>query len=137
MKTTLTVMTILYQLISESSLATAITGKVRKNQRPTNSELEDIVINCLPIDNEQLQRCVANVNIYVPCFTIKENGVQTDEPDYARLEVLAGMATTLLKGVRKTQDYQIEWEQQSILRDEESKSYFINIRLRFQAYNIE
>lgn len=138
MKTTATVTTILYQLISASSLAAAITGKVRKGQRPANSEKEDIVINCLPIDNEPLQRCVVNVNIYVPPYRVKENGMETDEPDFARLETLQSIAASFFRNITKAQDYDIDWEQMSgVMKDEASKSFFFNIRLKFQAFNIQ
>lgn len=136
MKTTAEVIGILFDLTKNSSLASAITGKIRKGQRPVNSDKEDIVINCLPINNEPLQKCVANVNIYVPCFIIKENGVQTDAPDFARLETLSAMAVTAFKNVREIQDWHLEWQQQTILKDENSKSWFINIRIEFFAYNV-
>lgn len=138
MKTTAGVATIIYELVQASALAAAISGKVRKANRPAGSESEDIVINCLPIDNEQLQRCVVNVNVFVPPYKIKENGVETGDPDFARMEQLQTMAAAFFKAIRKTQDYQIEWEQMSgILRDDNSTCYYFNIRLRFQAFNID
>jgi len=137
MKTTLDVLTILYQLLSGSSLASEITGKIRKGERPAASTKEDIVVNSLPIGNDSLQRCVGNVNIYVPSLIIEEGGIQTEKPDYARLDELTDMAVTLLKNVRQKRDYYLEWQQVSQpIKDAESKSYFINIRIDFYAFNV-
>ena len=129
-------MTILYQLLSGSSLASEITGEVRKGLRPTGSKLEDVVINSLPMNNEQLQQCVANVNIYVPSIITEENDVQSEKPDYKRLEELTDMAVGILK-VRESRNYYFDVQQVSQpSKDAESKSYFINIRVDFYAFNI-
>jgi hypothetical protein len=137
MKTTLDVLTILYQLLLSSSMPSEITGKVRKGERPAGSTKEDIVVNTLPIQNDNLQRTVANVNIYVPSLVISENGIQTEKPDYTRLDELVDMILPILKDVREKRDYYLEWQQVSQpIKDTESKSYFINIRVDFYAFNV-
>jgi hypothetical protein len=137
MKTTLDVLTILYQLLLASSLPSQITGKVRKGERPAASELEDIVVNTLPIQNDNLQRTVANVNVYVPSLQMEENGIQTQKPDYARLDELVDLLLPILKDVREKRDYYLDWQQVSQpIKDESSNSYFINIRIDFYAFNV-
>jgi hypothetical protein len=137
MKTTLDVLTILYQLLLQSSLPSEITGKVRKGERPVGSTKEDIVVNTLPIANDNLQRTVANVNVYVPCIEVSENDIQTQKPDYARLDELVDMLLPILKDVREKRDYYLDWQQVSQpIKDEHSNSYFINIRIDFYAFNV-
>lgn len=136
-KTVAEVTQIGYDLVKGSPLEGAISGTLRKGDRPANSDKEDVTVNVLPIDNEQLQQCVVNVNVFVPNFKVEENEVQTDQPDYARLQTLSRIAADLFSHVRKVQEWQIELELQSIVKDQDSHSHFINNRLRFQAYNIE
>jgi hypothetical protein len=137
MKTPLDVMTILYRLLSDSSLESEITGKIRKGERPAASKLEDVVINSLPINSEQLQRCVGNVNVFVPSLVISENGVQVEKPDYVRLDTLTDIVVTVLKSVRESRDYYLNVQQVSQpFKDIVSKSYYINIRIDFYAFNV-
>lgn len=137
MKTPLDVMTILYRLLSDSALSSEITGKIRKGERPAASALEDIVVNSLPINSDQLQRCVGNVNVYAPSIIISENGVQVEKADFIRLDELTDMAVTLLTSVRESRDYYLNVQQVSQpIKETDSKSYFINIRIDFYAFNV-
>ena len=77
--------------INTSSLKSAITGKVYKHERPAGSDKEDIVINCLPINNEALQETVVNVNVYVPRETVMVNNITSQLPDHKRFKELAAM----------------------------------------------
>ncbi len=133
MITTFDIENILYRKLDLSSLKTAITGKIRKKERPAGSKLEDIVVNCLPVPNDQLQRTVANVNVFVPNQVINENGVQEMVINHARLKTLTDSVLVLLNDVM-IGDVYYEVQQQQTIEDPESQSHFTNIRLNF--YNI-
>lgn len=137
MKTTLHVLTILYGALKTSSLATTITGAIRKGERPAGSTKEDIVLSTLPIGNDPLQHCYANVHIVVPNLSVKENGLQTSVPDFARLDTLTTMAVAVLRDIRQPQEYHISVNQVSdVTNDRQSNSSFITVRVDFYSYNI-
>lgn len=135
MKTTLDLVDVTWDRLNSSSLKTAITGKIYKYRRPVNSNVEDVVINSLPVTNEQLQRAVVNVNVFVPDVTISVNGNQDKVPNHVRLKQLAQTATSELND-RLIGDYSWEVQQQTVLEDEESQQHFVNIRLQFYISNI-
>lgn len=138
MITTLDIVDILWSDINSSSLKTALAagGGVYKHLRPANSQKEDVVINSLPVNNRQLQEAIANVNVFVPDKSVQINSVQTKVPDHTRLDTLAASAVSVLAEKYSSGDWHYEVQQQSLFRDEESNSHFINIRIEFFNINI-
>lgn len=136
MKTTLDIVDILYQHLKNSSLASEIDGGgIYKHRKPANSEKECIVINSLPINNEQLQNAVANINIHVPNKKQKVNNVQDSSlPDHARLKELTGIAVEELE--HWAEEYNFSVQQQVLIQDEETLNFYINVRLDFYSINI-
>lgn len=136
MTTTFDIEEVLWKkLDGTSSVKNAITGKIRKRERPANSEKEDIVVNSLPASSRQLQVTIANVNIFVPDKTITENGIQEKVPDTARMKVLTDIVVNLLKDVTDG-DYNYEVQQVGMFEDPDSNSHFVNIRINFYAINL-
>jgi len=130
-----------FSIIWASSLKTEISGSVRRYSRMINSEKEDIVINSLPIDFDQLQSGVLNVNIHVPnpkYTTIIDGKTQTlqDLPNEARLNTLCNMFSGLFATPYYNDGVYIEMQQQLVLAGEDSKSTFINNRLNIRAKNL-
>ena len=75
--------------LAPSDTVKAISGEVYKDQRPLNSDKEDIVIAILSRDEtKQMQRAYVNVNIYVP--DIRRDGDMIE--DTARLRTLCTLA---------------------------------------------
>lgn len=138
--TSLEAVDILYRYLNDSELMTGKrkpNGGLYKNQRPLNSVSEDVVINALPLDREQLQYGIINVNIHVPNLIIK-SGKQVDntQPDYARLAELAGIASTLLDEVWHEQaDYEFNVQSDHLLQDTDS-SWYVNFRVEFRSVNL-
>jgi hypothetical protein len=136
MKTTLDAVDIVWKFLDASSLKTAITGKIYKNQRPLDSEAEDVVINSLPINNGQVQEGVMNVNIFVPNKPQQISERQDNTiADHARLKELATLATGLLKDIfLVATDCGFDVQQQSVIEDGET--HFVNIRIDFYSINL-
>jgi hypothetical protein len=139
MKTPIEIVDDLHQFIKESSLQQALKtgGGVYKITRPTGSTKEDVVINCLPVPNTQLQLTIANVNLHVPDISISKNGTVTKVPDIKRLNELAVIAWDLLKENYENSEY--HWELQQMtnpFEDEVAGSHYINIRIEFYSLNI-
>lgn len=136
MKTTLHIVNILWARLNSSPLKTTVTGGVYKHLRPAGSNKEDVVINCLPINNEQLQQGIANVNIHVSNKAVSVNGVQDNtQPDHERLEELADLAIEALSDVWEG-DYNFDVQSQTIFSDEEAQSHYVNLRIEFNNINI-
>ncbi len=136
MKTTLDLVDLVYEVLKTSSLKSSITGKVYEYQRPVNSNVEDVVINSLPITNDQLQEAIVNVNVFVPNLEVEETGdISRQVPNITRLKTLAGLAVqNLTDGI--SGDYTWDVQQQTLMEDDESKQHFINIRIQFFVSNI-
>jgi hypothetical protein len=136
MITTLDLVNIIWQRLNGSQLKTTITGGVYK-KRPAGSQTEDVVINCLPINNLDLQTAIVNVNIHVPNITIQVGTVQdSTQPNFERLQELAAIAIAVLTDVWAG-DYNYDVQQQTMIEDEEAGDHYINIRIEFFNINIK
>lgn len=138
MITTFDAVDIVWKRLIDSPLKTAINGGIYKQKRPQSSKKEDVVINSLPMVNAQLQQCVLNVNIHVPNKAIFIDGQQDNfQPDSARLQTLAGIATDLLEDVW-SDDAQIHYEiqQESLFEEPDLYEHGVNFRLNFYSTNI-
>ena len=111
-----------------------ITGKVyRQGERPVDSKKEDLVVNTLPVSNQQIQRSVANINAHVPNRKIVINGVGNSQPNLTRLEAI----TSLVCAAVDEQYFETYWffvQQQSTFAEEQET--YSNIRIEFYSENI-
>lgn len=135
MTTTLAIISILFSRLDGSALKNAITGSICKQKRDGNSRKEDVVINCLPVNNTALQTAIANVNIYVPDIKVEVNGMQDTQPNIARLEELAAMAVEVLDDYWSG-TYNFYVQQQHVFDDPESGCHYVNIRIEFFIENL-
>mgnify|MGYP000160776335 CR=1 FL=1 len=136
MKSTLDLVDIVWQKLQAGALKAAISGDIHKHRRPANSQLEDVVINSLPISSQQMQEAIVNVNIHVPNISIAVNGaVDNTQPDHERLKTLVPLAVADLSDTWGD-DYNFDVQQQVLIEDREAKDFYINIRLEFFNVNI-
>jgi hypothetical protein len=132
---TLDIIDVLWARANTSNLKPSLSGGIYKNRRPASSDKEDLVINSLPVNNEQLQVAVANVNIHVPDITVNVNNIQDRQPNHERLKILTGLAIPIFTD-QWVGDYHYDVQQQTIIQDEEANSHYINIRIEFFNINI-
>jgi hypothetical protein len=136
MKTVLQIVDLLWSKVDNSELTDEISGDVYKHLRPAGSKLEDIIINTLPFTNEQLQRGIANVNIYVPNKPVTINNIEDqNQPDHVRLAELADMAIAILSDTWES-DLHYDVQQHVLIRDEQTGEHYINIRIEFFIENL-
>ncbi|MFN3341901.1 MAG: hypothetical protein ACK40M_04345 [Flavobacteriales bacterium] len=137
MKTTFDIDKKIWNRFSGSALAAAISGDIYKMRRPAGSNLEDIVINNLGLPNQDLQRGIWNVNIFVPNLEVESGSVNDDSiPDTARLEELARLGVDLFDDVQDGDVYYSVQQQQTIF-DSETKEHFVNIRIDVITENVK
>lgn len=114
-----------------------INGGVYKMERPINSELEDVVINSLPLSGTQVQEGVLNINIYVKNLALNTGSSTSDEqPDTKRITELSKLAMLDFADYwSPNADYAFELEN-TALYSEENKQHYINLRIRFYSPSI-
>lgn len=134
MKTTLNAIDIVFQLLRNSPLNSAISGKVYRLKRPLGSTLEDVVINSLPISGEMTQRGTVNVNVYVPDLVVTFEGQTQPQPDYARLNALTTIAVAALAD-HYHDTYNLWIGAQTVLAETEISQHYVNLRIEFQNIN--
>lgn len=136
LRTPLDISTILYKHLSGvSEVVSAVTG-IYRNRRPPGSKGYDVVINALPVDAEQVQQAVANVNIHVPNMSQTANGVTDNAvPNLKKLsELLSVIVPYLTEQWPSNQDYHFTIQQVSDPIPD-GDNHFINIRVDFINLN--
>lgn len=121
----------LWKWVSESTLATVITGKVYKDQRPLNSDKEDIIVAVIArTAGSQIQQATANINIYV---ADKRRGQEAIE-DTARLRTLCTEAASLFE-YRHDGDAIYELSSQEVMKVYGADWHIINNQISIRYNN--
>ena len=121
----------LWEWVSASDLADAVSGEVYKDQRPLNSDKEDIIIAVIArTAGMQRQDATANVNIYVPD---KRRGQEAIE-DTGRLRTLCSAAAELF-GYKNIGSAIYELDSQEVMKANGVDWHVINNRIRIKYNN--
>lgn len=129
-----------FSVIWKSVLKTTITGTVKRYFKPTNSTLEDIVVNSLSLDFDQLQGGMLNINAFIPNpeYTATIDGKQVrlrDIPNEARIKIICGLFNSILREVYdKEKCILLELVNQHIIPENEQT--IINNRVKLTIKNI-
>jgi hypothetical protein len=126
---------IVYQKLIAPTFLTAamLTGEVRKYNRSLDSNAEDIVINSLPVNNNQLQSGIVNVNVHVP--NIQDNGLtgqDNSQPNIKRIKEISDLVILALDNTFGS-FYNCTVQQQNLIQDKDD--FFNNIRLQINSIN--
>lgn len=89
MITSIEVVDLQYIFVSNSEIKNLITGDIYKLQRPDDSDKEDIVIGSIAVSSGSIQPATININIHVPCITVKINGKTQKQPNLKRMRELS------------------------------------------------
>ena len=131
--TTLEAIQAVYSHLKATDIQSAITGRMCQISRPKSSDKEDVVVNCLGMPNDQLQKTIVNVNLFVPDKYVVIDGQHQLQPDTARLDYLTGLTIPLLTNQRFN-GYWFDYQQHRVLHDRESGQHFVNIRVNFYCF---
>lgn len=136
MKTSFNAVELMYGILAGSAVKGAITGGIyTHHSRPLNSQREDVVVNSLPINNNQLQLAVVMINIHAPKIKVMTvDGVEEEKDDTARLSELTSLIVSVVDQVWE-EDYSFVVQQHQLLYDSEAKEQFSNIRVEFNSEN--
>ena len=121
----------LYRILNQNSLTGLISGKIYREQKPTNSELQDIVINTIFLKSghySDIQNGKANINIYTKSL----NGLH----DLENLTSITNVVLDLLENNTQSNNafyYQII--DTNLIKDlQQNSMYYNNIILNIQKY---
>ena len=125
------IVTEIYKYVVNTTLASAISGKVLKStDRDPNSVLEDIVIKPLANKPKQVQETIVNLNIYVPD--------QLDEGQYIkngeRCDILEEVACRELE-VFWIGGARISLDEQHTYKVDDARCHVINCKLLYKIEN--
>lgn len=135
MKTTYKVVEILIGHLVAIGIESEIDGDIYR-VRPMNSKQSDIVVNALPIDNEQLQSGILNVNIHVPNLVVNVNSVQDNsQPDTEKMEAITEKVIAAIDEVWDA-DYSFHVQQQMVFEEPAFNEHYSNIRVEFNSENL-
>ncbi|MCF2498400.1 hypothetical protein [Dyadobacter chenhuakuii] len=134
MKTALDQDTEIFKLLSVPGITSMISGAIYKEGRPSDSELEDLVINTITTGDGTRQFGVSNVNIYVKDISALIGGKQQFLANTARLITLTNLVKPLLEET-DGDDFALWIESTRIVKEPEINQHFINIRIEFQFIN--
>lgn len=118
-------------ILLENGIDKFIGGKIYKDERPTDSIAEDIVINSLTMTNGYMQNGVFNVNCYVPRLSITHNGITQKKKNYARLSEIADKVYQALNDIWK-EDFNLNVVNHQDF--EEGDLNYYNFRVEINAY---
>lgn len=137
METTFEAVDAIYKVLNDGGFESLITGRMYKDvERPTGSTKEDVVINCLPMSNDQVQLATINVNIYVPDLEIKVDSKPQFIKNTMRLKSLADAAISLLEFVADDlHDFYIE--SQGVVPELSIHQHYVNLRIQYKYYNLQ
>lgn len=126
MKTTFDISDILYPIINVTSVTGTIDGRVYRDKKPLNSELQDIVI--IPLTNyngdEIIQLSVYMVNCFCKNF---DNGL----PNITKLKTITDAVIKVIEEYSATSNYYVfEITNQTLMQDTDQISMsYVNLRI--------
>lgn len=125
---------ILYDLIKNSVLDTALNGGIYKGERPLNSNLEDVVITAMLTTDGTLQEGVCNVNIYIKKENRVIGGVSQLLKNTKRVSEVSPIALNVL--IEKAGLYYSYWVSKQAEYDEpDINQTRLNFRVEFRFDN--
>lgn len=130
MKTDIEIKDDIYDYLSGSSIASAVTGGLYKRVRPIDSNSEDIVISVLANQNAQMQEAFVNVNIYVADNLLDGQY----EEDTIRCRELCRISSDILE-VGRGDGFRFTLDSQRVLKVEGRNEHFINNKLLYKQNN--
>lgn len=133
MKSNIEIKDFFYALLHDSALKQAVAtngGELYRDQRPTNSGKEDIVIAVLDGLSGQIQTAVIEVNVYVPDVSRGDDKIE----DTLRLRTLARMAIEQLENFNDG-EYCFNIEKQTCFKVDGVDEHCINTQINLVITN--
>ena len=126
MKTTFDIDDILYPVINVTSVKATIDGRVYRNKKPLNSELQDIVI--IPLSNYVGDEIINDATLMVNCYCKNFNN---GTPDITKLRATINAVAAVIETYNSISNYYVfDIVNQILLNDIDQVSMsYVNLRI--------
>jgi len=126
MKTTFDINDILYPIINVDPVKATIDGRVYRNKKPLNSELQDIII--IPLSNYNGDEIINDATFMINCYCKNFNN---GTPDITKLRAITDAVIAKIEAYNNTSKYYIfDIVSQILLPDVDQKSMsYVNLRI--------
>lgn len=126
---------ILYRILNVDSIVNNISGDVYVNQRPDNSELEDISINTIALTQSYSPQIAdSNVNIHIPDIKVKIGSNQQYKPNNLRMKEIASLVLSELRN-SNVEGSKLQIFSQTVIQEAEIHQHYVNIRVSWSVHN--
>lgn len=127
---------ILYKIITEGMKA----GKIKisgivcpQDERPDNSETEDIVINTITVTHDKPQSGTSNVNIYVSDKKVKIRGREQRKADREQLRKIGDAVVAYLEA-QNIADLEFWIESDTVIKEQKVYQHYRNLRIGWNIH---
>ena len=127
---------ILYRIITEGVKA----GKIKtsgvvcpQDERPDNSETEDIVINTITVTHDKPQSGTSNVNIYVSDKKVKIRGREQRKANRERLREIGDAVVAYLEA-QNIADLEFWIESDTVVKEQQVYQHYRNLRTEWHVH---
>jgi len=126
MKTTFDINDILFPIINTDEVQATIDGRVYRNKKPLNSELQDIII--IPLSNYNGDEIVNDATFMVNCYCKNFNN---GTPNITKLRAITEAIIAEIETYNNTSNYYIfDITNQILLQDTDQVSMsYVNLRI--------
>jgi len=126
MKTTFDINDILFPVINVASVQATIDGRVYRNKKPLNSELQDIVI--IPLSNYNGDEIINDATFMINCYTKNFNN---GTPNITKLKAIAEAVIAVIEAYNSTPNYYVfNITNQILIQDVDQVSMsYVNLRI--------
>ena len=126
MKTTFDINDILFPIINTEAVQATIDGRVYRNKKSLNSELQDIVI--IPLSNYNGDEIINDATFMINCYCKNFNN---GTPNITGLRAIAGAVIAEIEAYNSTSKYYVfDITNQILLNDIDQKSMsYVNLRI--------
>lgn len=104
-----------------------------EDDRPADSQREDIVINTIALSHDKPQDGTSNVNIYVADKRVKIKGQEQRAANRDRLQVIGDALISFLESVNLP-DFEIWIESDIVLKDQTAGQHYRNLRIKWNIH---
>ena len=133
MKTSFDIEDELYEIFAKSPLAQAVDGEIYKgpDERPDDSQKEDIEIIVIGNQNGQIQNSTISLNIYTR-DELDGNKYRRNKP---RMQELASMVEAMFRQAINVAGYRITLGSQGAYPEHKVNQHYVNFKLYYNYYN--
>lgn len=104
-----------------------------EDDRPENSQTEDIVINTIALTHDKPQDGTSNVNIYVPDLRLKIRGQEQRATDRRRLFEIGEQVKAFIEA-QNLPDFEMWIESDLTLKDQGAAQHYRNLRIKWNIH---